>query len=76
MTLEDINSTMEIINEITIFIVLNPYFELFFKGLDDIEKLVKINEYSKILILLVSKMLYVGKVHLSFDIDILSIANY
>lgn len=66
---------MEIINEVTIFIVLNLYFELSFEGLDEIEQLAKINKYSKILILLVSKMLYVGKVHLSFDIDILRITN-
>lgn len=66
---------MEIINEVTIFIVLNLYFELSFEDLDEIEQLAKINKYSKILILLVSKMLYVGKVHLSFDIDILRITN-
>lgn len=65
---------MEIINEVTIFIVLNLYFELSFEGLDEIEQLAKINKYSKILILLVSKI-YVGKIHLSFDIDILRITN-
>lgn len=40
------------------------------------EQLVKINNYSTILFLLVSKILYVCRVHLSFDIDILNIVGY
>ena len=62
-------------DEITIVTALNSYDGLYFEGLDEIEQLVKRKKHLKTYFLLVSKILNVGKVPISFDIDVLNLAG-